>query len=177
MRGKYDVPLPTLADLLTPGINNISREQGAQHFVQLCKLCEILGDASNLAYDLRPLDEKVRQELLELEVNLNQWEANLPPYLTNPLEEGKGPGACNLHFCFLSTKLMLARTSLRVSRTTFEFRPVIDLLPGDFQYQAIRHQYRGLTLSPSSATELGAKNCRFRLRADKSTSRRVLVSM
>ncbi|KAI5247738.1 hypothetical protein E4T43_01854 [Aureobasidium subglaciale] len=116
IKGQYDVPLPTPAMLLTPGKNDIYREQGAEHFIQLCKLCEILGDINQIAVDLRrPFDAKVPRELRRLECDLDQWEADLPPYLTRPLDEGKGPGACNLHLCFLSTKLLLARTALKVA--------------------------------------------------------------
>ena len=114
-KGQHDVPLPTHAMLLTPGKDNVYREQGAEHFIQLCKLSEILGDILQIAGDLRrPFDVKIPRELRRLECDLDQWDADLPPYLTQPLEEGKGPGACNLHFCFLSTKLMLARTALKV---------------------------------------------------------------
>ncbi|KEQ66605.1 uncharacterized protein M437DRAFT_18399, partial [Aureobasidium melanogenum CBS 110374] len=117
-KGQYDVPLPTHAMLLTPGKENVYREQGAEHFIQLCKLCEILGEILHIAAELRrPFDAKVPRELRRLECDLDQWEADLPPYLTRPLEEGKGPGACNLHFCFLSTKLMLARTALKVANS------------------------------------------------------------
>ncbi|KAI5197911.1 hypothetical protein E4T39_07035 [Aureobasidium subglaciale] len=116
IKGQYDVPLPTPAMLLTPGKNDIYREQGAEHFIQLCKLCEILGDINQIAADLRrPFDVKVPRELRRLECDLDQWDADLPPYLTRPLDEGKGPGACNLHLCFLSTKLLLARTALKVA--------------------------------------------------------------
>ncbi|KEQ95473.1 hypothetical protein AUEXF2481DRAFT_5076 [Aureobasidium subglaciale EXF-2481] len=116
IKGQYDVPLPTPAMLLTPGKNDIYREQGAEHFIQLCKLCEILGEINQIAVDLRrPFDAKVPRELRRLECDLDQWEADLPPYLTRPLDEGKGPGACNLHLCFLSTKLLLARTALKVA--------------------------------------------------------------
>ena len=119
-KGQHDVPLPTHAMLLTPGKDNVYREQGAEHFIQLCKLSEILGDIVQIAGDLRrPFDVKTPRELRRLECDLDQWEADLPPYLTHPLEEGKGPGACNLHFCFLSTKLMLARTALKVGPTMF----------------------------------------------------------
>jgi hypothetical protein len=113
-KGQYDVPLPTPADLLTPGQNDVYRQQGAEHFIQLCKLCEILGDVSHISFDLRPFNDTVQRELRRLEHDLDQWELQLPPYLTRPLDEGKGPGACNLHFCFLSIKLLLARTALRV---------------------------------------------------------------
>ncbi|KAI4727481.1 hypothetical protein E4T49_04749 [Aureobasidium sp. EXF-10728] len=117
-KGQHDVPLPTHAMLLTPGKNNVYREQGAEHFIQLCKLCEILGETLQIAADLRrPFDAKVPRELRRLECDLDQWEADLPSYLTRPLEEGKGPGACNLYFCFLSTKLMLARTALKVANS------------------------------------------------------------
>lgn len=101
--------------LLTPGKENVYRQQGAEHFIQLCKLCEITGEITHIADDLRrPFDAKVPRELRKLACDLDQWEADLPPYFTQPLEEGKGPGACNLHFCFLSTKLMLARIELKV---------------------------------------------------------------
>ncbi|THZ43822.1 hypothetical protein D6C90_04937 [Aureobasidium pullulans] len=113
-RGQYDVPLPTYATLLTPDKDTEYRRQGAEHFIQLCKLCEILGDIIHIATDLRrPFEARVPRELRKLECDLDEWEANLPSYFTKPLEEGKGPGACNLHFCFLSTKLMLARTALK----------------------------------------------------------------
>ncbi|THY88609.1 hypothetical protein D6C92_07563, partial [Aureobasidium pullulans] len=115
-RGQYDVPLPTYATLLTPDKDTEYRRQGAEHFIQLCKLCEILGDIIHIATDLRrPFEARVPRELRKLECDLDEWEANLPSYFTKPLEEGKGPGACNLHFCFLSTKLMLARTALKVA--------------------------------------------------------------
>lgn len=117
-RGQYDVPLPTYATLLTPDKDTEYRRQGAEHFIQLCKLCEILGDIIHIATDLRrPFEARVPRELRKLECDLDEWEANLPSYFTKPLEEGKGPGACNLHFCFLSTKLMLARTALKVCRS------------------------------------------------------------
>ncbi|KEQ72444.1 hypothetical protein M436DRAFT_10146, partial [Aureobasidium namibiae CBS 147.97] len=119
-KGQHDVPLPTHAMLLTPGKDNVYREQGAEHFIQLCKLSEILGDILQIAGDLRrPFDIKIPRELRRLECDLDQWDTDLPQYLTQPLEEGKGPGACNLHFCFLSTKLMLARTALKVCLTSF----------------------------------------------------------
>ncbi|THX28023.1 hypothetical protein D6D12_05110 [Aureobasidium pullulans] len=115
-RGQYDVPLPTYATLLTPDKDTEYRRQGAEHFIQLCKLCEILGDIIHIATDLRrPFEARVPRELRKLECDLDEWEANLPSYFTKPLEEGKGPGACNLHFCFLSTKLMLARTALKTT--------------------------------------------------------------
>ncbi|CAD0019581.1 unnamed protein product, partial [Aureobasidium pullulans] len=114
--GQYDVPLPTYATLLTPDKDTEYRRQGAEHFIQLCKLCEILGDIIHIATDLRrPFEARVPRKLRKLECDLDEWEANLPSYFTKPLEEGKGPGACNLHFCFLSTQLMLARTALKVA--------------------------------------------------------------
>ena len=114
-KSHYDVPLPKLEDLLTPGSTDTKRVQGAEHFIQLCKLCEILGEALTISHDIRPYGEAVQRDLRRLQCNLDQWEASLPPHLENPLEDGKGPGACNLHMFFLSTKLLLARSSLRAS--------------------------------------------------------------
>ncbi len=73
--------------LLTPGKENVYREQGAEHFIN-CKH-EILGEILHIAAELRrPFDAKVPRELRR-QCDLDQWEADLPPYLTHPLE-GKG---------------------------------------------------------------------------------------
>lgn len=116
MRNHYDVPLPKLADLLTPGRNDTARVHAAESFIQLCALSEILGDILPIAYDLRAAEKDLQRELRRIECDLDNWEANLPPHLQATLPNDDQPGTSNLRFCFYSIRLLLNRVALRVSR-------------------------------------------------------------
>lgn len=93
------------------------RTMGAQSFVALCQLTEILGDILPFIYDIRRTGRDAQtRSLKRVEAALEDWEASLPPALNaKSLEfQRKYPGALNLHLSFLAVKMCISRVSLLV---------------------------------------------------------------
>lgn len=117
VRRQYDVPLPTIPNLLTRGKETEERTKAAECFIQLCKLSQILGDVLPLVYDLSEPRKEMWRDLRCIECNLDKWEDDLPEYLqTGSIENGTSvSGASSLHLGYLSIRMLLCRVSLRVS--------------------------------------------------------------
>lgn len=127
MRNQYDVPLPNIEDLITPGMDSVARIQAAESFIHLCTLSEILGDILPIAYDLRTDEKDLQRTLRRLEYDLDDWTTNLPEYFnvtnqdhrSNYSTEDLHSSFASLRFCFLSTKLLISRVALRVGFVPF----------------------------------------------------------
>ncbi|OJD35573.1 c6 transcription factor [Diplodia corticola] len=117
LRRQYDVPLPTLSMLLTPGNETIERVQAAECFIQLCRLSQILGDVLPLVYDLSEPDKEIWRKLRRLECDLDEWEQKLPEFLQVGAVENATSvsGASSLHFGYLSVRMLTCRLSYRVA--------------------------------------------------------------
>lgn len=95
-----------------------TRMTGAECFIALCQLTEILGSLLPLVYDIRPHEGSSKMKSVAMvEAQLQEWESGLPSWLnpSSPLFESDLPGALNLHLSFLAVKLCLCRVSLLVS--------------------------------------------------------------
>ncbi|KAK7540837.1 C6 transcription factor [Phyllosticta citribraziliensis] len=116
LRRQYDVPLPVLSDLFTPNKQARQREAGAESFIQLCKLSEILGDILPLVYDLsNETQPHVWKDLRRFECSLDQWEEELPQQFKQPTHQITCAGASSLFLGFLSIKMLLCRLGLRTA--------------------------------------------------------------
>ncbi|KAK8181357.1 hypothetical protein BC567DRAFT_284706 [Phyllosticta citribraziliensis] len=105
LRRQYDVPLPAR-----------QREAGAESFIQLCKLSEILGDILPLVYDLsNETQPHVWKDLRRFECSLDQWEEELPQQFKQPTHQITCAGASSLFLGFLSIKMLLCRLGLRTA--------------------------------------------------------------
>lgn len=115
-RNYFDVPPPTIQNLLTEGKSSVGRIEAAESFVSLCKLSIVLGDILPVAYDLHSGQKDLQKELRRLECDLDAWEASLPELFQSDLSGAfmRAPGSCNLRFCHLSIKVLLCRIALRV---------------------------------------------------------------
>lgn len=122
-RDQWDVPLPELDSLL----DNISGDttatteglrKGAESFIRLCQLTEILGDVLPLIYVIRgnSFDGNMKR-LRRLETMTDDWEASLPEWLDaeSATFQRNAPGALNLRLSFLALQICLCRVSLQVS--------------------------------------------------------------
>ena len=87
-------------------------------FVHLCSLTHILEDMLPLIYDLHPNEEASWKKIRRIEYLLDEWEDELPSYLSFKTHEVTSTmnvnGASNLWFCYLSLKLLLHRLAIRV---------------------------------------------------------------
>ncbi|KAL1631812.1 hypothetical protein SLS56_004333 [Neofusicoccum ribis] len=117
---QYDVALPTIPMLLTPGKEEDERLKSAECFIHLCKLSQILGDVLPLVYDLNESRKEIWRELRRLECNLDEWEEGLPEFLqAGTLENGISvSGANSLRLGYLSIRMLLCRISLRLWTVT-----------------------------------------------------------
>ncbi|RDW82615.1 hypothetical protein BP6252_03727 [Coleophoma cylindrospora] len=127
-RTQYDVPLPDIDALLvsrvnSPGVtvSDDDRLQGAQCFIALCQLTEILGGVLPLIYDIQLRHEQSNlRAVRRFETNLDEWEDALPSWL-NPVGtefDGSVPGALSLQLSFFALKMCLSRVALQESART-----------------------------------------------------------
>ncbi|KAK6375678.1 hypothetical protein LTS17_007500 [Exophiala oligosperma] len=111
-KGHYDVPLPTM-DLLTYGRSGSSRHvRGAEVFIHLCRLTEIVGDVLPLIYHIRSGNDSIAAEQTSRsEIELNRWVEGRPPWLnlTDFTTRPPVPGLLNLQLCYLSVRMLLRR--------------------------------------------------------------------
>jgi hypothetical protein len=106
----YDVPLPTLENLL-PAKATPSQRYSITCFLHLCSLTEILGDILPLVYKLNPEPGEIVQAVDQLKCQLQMWESQLPEWLPS----ARQPGSSNLWFCFLYIRLLVSRLWLRAT--------------------------------------------------------------
>ena len=125
-RYQWDVPLPEVA-ILSDGASigddhhAETRLKGAQSFIALCQLTNILGEVLPLVYSLRAqMPDTTMKDLRRVETSLDQWEDSLPEWLTFAAStfERQGPGALNLQLSFLALKVCLCRMALQTTRLT-----------------------------------------------------------
>ncbi|RFU25191.1 hypothetical protein B7463_g11146, partial [Scytalidium lignicola] len=121
---QYDVPIPDL-NMLLPGnhtpLDDSSRDKddhvaGAQSFITLCRLTEILGEVLPLIYDLRSRKQDTSlKSLRRLELTLDTWEDSLFEWQKGSSPEfwREAPGALNLHLSFLALRMSIFRISLQ----------------------------------------------------------------
>jgi hypothetical protein len=117
-KGNYDVPMCTTSMLVGSQPKSQTRIQGAESFIALCALTEILGDVLPLVYNLHMTSSKDSSKIIRrLRTNLDEWEENLPEWL--PVGEtnrsGPPPGSSSLQLGLLAVKMLLCRLSLRVN--------------------------------------------------------------
>lgn len=123
-RSQYDVPLPDLESLLirnvvSPGDvpSTDDRVRGAECFIALCQLTEILGAVLPLIYDIQSRHENnYLRAVRRFESNLDEWEDSLPPWL-QPISsqfDNSAPGALSLQLSFFALKMCLSRIALQV---------------------------------------------------------------
>ncbi|KAH8799716.1 fungal-specific transcription factor domain-containing protein, partial [Xylogone sp. PMI_703] len=120
---QYDVPIPDL-NMLLPGkytpLNNNSKLDdqlaGAQSFIALCQLTEILGEMLPLIYDLRSQRQDTSlKSLRKLELMVDNWDDSLLEWQkgSSPEFRREAPGALNLHLSFLALKMNICREAIR----------------------------------------------------------------
>ena len=91
--------------------------EGAQSFMALCRLTEILGNTLPLVYDLKVTNIDARlKSIRDIGVAMDTWEAELPPWLNNAGSSFRreAPGALSLQISFLALKMCFYRISLQV---------------------------------------------------------------
>jgi hypothetical protein len=116
-RREYNVPLPTLRTLLSPG-DLEGEDMGAKCFLGLCQLTEILGEVLTIIYDLQPpKEETIMRILRKLESQLEDWEESAQDLLEaeNIDDGGPAPGIRNLQLSFHALKKCICRIALHVS--------------------------------------------------------------
>ena len=89
-----------------------TRIQGAESFIALCALTEILGDVLPLVYNLHMTSSKDSSKIIRrLGTNLDEWEENLPEWLSVGEANGSGPptGSSSLQLGLLAFKMLLCR--------------------------------------------------------------------
>lgn len=98
-RENYDVPL----------------SNGQDSFSQLAMLSEILGEILSLVYALRMDPKEATKCLRRTECRVDEWEEQLPPDLRSEVAVTGIDSSSNLHFCYLSIRLLLARVSYKMT--------------------------------------------------------------
>ncbi|KAF3052122.1 hypothetical protein E8E11_011017 [Didymella keratinophila] len=107
-KGYHDVPRPTVGSLISHKANQ-QQKQATTCFVNFCALTELVQSIIPLIYQIEPDRMQLSQQVAHFKRELNNLEAQLPTWLPLPNQ----PGSSNLWFCFLSTRLLLARVTLR----------------------------------------------------------------
>lgn len=92
-----------------------AHNKSAASFLALCKLSQILGELLPLVYALNPNSADIGRQVRRLECMLDEWESTLPSFLRVNADETQDQvnGSSNLHFCFLSVKLLLCRVAFK----------------------------------------------------------------
>jgi hypothetical protein len=113
-KDQFDVPVPTVRNLLSTGQESEKRTGAVELFIQLYSLVQILGDILPLIYDLRFDYKGAWKKIRRLECSLDDWETSLPEHLRVHIRDGVTlvSGFNRLYFNFLSTRL-LCRVPLR----------------------------------------------------------------
>jgi hypothetical protein len=89
-----------------------TRIHGAESFIALCALTEVLGDMRPLVYKLHMTSSKDSSKIIRrLGTNLDEWEENLPEWLSVGEANGSGPppGSSSLQLGLLAFKMLLCR--------------------------------------------------------------------
>ncbi|CAI6335050.1 unnamed protein product [Periconia digitata] len=122
----YDVPRPTIATLLPSTFPDgrigptDTQKHATANFVHLCALTELLGEVLPLVYQVQPLVSDLDsvshpavpdQAIQDSKTRLSILEHQIPPWRS----QVSSPGLSNLWFCFLSTRLLLSRVTLRAA--------------------------------------------------------------
>ena len=110
IKGCFDVPLPVIESLL-PAKATTSQRCSSICFLHLCSLTEILGDILPFVYQLKPEPQEMIRAVERLRCSLDDLRSKLPDWLPLPNQ----PGTSNLWFCFLYTRLLISRLSLRAA--------------------------------------------------------------
>jgi hypothetical protein len=127
-KGYYDVPRPTVSSLISHKANQLQK-QATTCFVHFCALTELVGSIIPFIYQIEPDRVQLSQQVSHFKRELNNLEAQLPtcksprgsssPIASIDSSIGlplpNQPGSSNLWFCFLSTRLLLARVTLRAA--------------------------------------------------------------
>lgn len=119
-KNQYEVPIPNVSVLMTPGLETSTRVDAAKCFIALCTLTEILGDILPLVYERRQrVGADISKVLRRLETDLDNWEDSWPavPIFRDREDSDAGPvsGSSSLRLGFLSAKMLICRISFRVS--------------------------------------------------------------
>jgi hypothetical protein len=109
----YDVPLVSI-DMFNSLTKSPAYLQSISTFIHLCTLTQILGAILPLIYALRLSTEETFRRLRKVECSLDDWLVSLPTYLSLNSSTTVN-GRSNLHFSYLSTKLLLSRLSLKAT--------------------------------------------------------------
>jgi hypothetical protein len=125
-KDNYDVPVCTTSMLVGSQPKSQTRIQGAESFIALCALTEILGNVLPLVYNLQITSFKDSSKVIRrLNTELDQWEENLPEWLS--LSDGNGsgpaPGSSSLQLGVLALKMLLCRLSLKAISKFIQYVP------------------------------------------------------
>lgn len=117
-KNQYEVPIPNVSVLMTPGLETSTRVDAAKCFIALCTLTEILGDILPLVYERRQrVGADISKVLRRLETDLDNWEDSWPavPIFRDREDSDAGPvsGSSSLRLGFLSAKMLICRISFR----------------------------------------------------------------
>jgi hypothetical protein len=92
-----------------------SRRRGAECFIALCSLTNILGDILPLLYNLHiKTSKEAPKRIRRIKVDLDEWEESLPDWLTIDSNRAPVSGSSSLQLGFLAVKMLLCRLSLKV---------------------------------------------------------------
>lgn len=112
-KGFYDVPLPDTP--ISPGgtiSNGFHSQNIAMSFQYLCSLSQILAEILPLVYYITPEPTLIVDKLRLSDQMLRVWEEKYPEATRYPPKDN---GRSNLHFCYLSVKLLFSRLQLRAA--------------------------------------------------------------
>lgn len=87
-KDQFDVPMPTVQNLLSTGQEYEKRTRAAESFIPLCSLTQILGDILPLVYDLKLDYKDAGKKIWRLECPLDDWETSLSEYLRVHIRDG-----------------------------------------------------------------------------------------
>ncbi|KAF7592696.1 hypothetical protein BBP40_012598 [Aspergillus hancockii] len=114
-RAQYDVPLPTMDDLCSPGASRLQIAASAV-FIALTTLTEVLGRYLEHVYKFsRNTPYPPETSPVDLERLLSEWEESLSDDIRRVVLRGthlNTPGAANFRLAYLAVKLLLRRIQL-----------------------------------------------------------------
>ncbi|THC88508.1 hypothetical protein EYZ11_012042 [Aspergillus tanneri] len=120
-KGQYDVPVPLPRDILPDANQSEKHARGADCFIHLCTLTNILGEVLPLTYHLDVDQKLIWKQIRRLELDLCEWEDSLPAHLRpGSGDQTRTSGSSSLRLGYLSVRLLLHRISLHVATLSDE---------------------------------------------------------
>lgn len=92
-------------------------ERGADCFLALCTLTEVLADILPLIYSLNAKSVKESpRKLRRIQTDLDEWEEALPGWIRDTEDDLAEPqsGSCSLRLSYLAVKMLISRLALHV---------------------------------------------------------------